>query len=194
MQGRLVRAAGTYCGCRAWPLAVSQRPPGGRRAPWTLARARRASNLDDLRLLHRFGVRMKAMFLDQLSSDEQKVYCQLAYAVMAADGEVAEKEAAFHDRTLRDLVIEELPEPASGGGVLVPDGAFRLSVSRRALLVELALLAVVDGELTAEERSVLDAVAEQMDFTPFQVEQCLEYAVRLRDVLDEGVVLLAEGD
>ncbi len=134
------------------------------------------------------------MFLDRLSSAEQKVYCQLAYAVMAADGEVAEKEAAFHDRSLRDLVIEELPEPASDGGVLVPEGAFRLLVSRRALLAELALLAVADGEVTAEERSVLDAVAEQMDFAPFQVERCLEYAFRLRDVLDEGVVLLAEGD
>jgi len=69
-----------------------------------------------------------------------------------------------------------------------------LSVSRRALLVELALLAVADGEVTVEERSVLDAVAEQMDFAPFQVERCLEYAIRLREVLDEGVVLLAEGD
>lgn len=133
------------------------------------------------------------MFLDRLSSAEQKVYCQLAYAVMAADGEIAEKEAAFHDMSLRDLVIEELPEPASDG-VLVPDGAFHLSLSRRALLVELALLAVADGEVTAEERSVLDAVAEQMDFAPFQVERCLEYAIRLRDVLDQGFVLLAEGD
>jgi uncharacterized tellurite resistance protein B-like protein len=134
------------------------------------------------------------MFLDRLSSAEQKVYCQLAYAVMVADGEVAEKEAAFHDRSLRELVIEELPAPASDSGVLVPDRAFCLSVSRRALLVELALLAVADGEVTAEERSVLDAVAEQMDFAPFQVERSLEYAARLRDVLDEGFVLLAEGE
>lgn len=134
------------------------------------------------------------MFLDRLSIAEQKVYCQLAYAVMVADGEVAEKEAAFHERTLRDLVIEVLPEPATADGVLVPDGAFRLSVSCRALLVELALLAVADGKVTAEERSVLDAVADQMDLAPFQVERCLEYAIRLRDVLDEGVVLLAEGD
>ena len=134
------------------------------------------------------------MFLYRLSSAEQTVYCQLAYAVMAADGEVAEKEVAFHDWSLRDLVIGELPEAASDGGVLVPDGAFRLSVSRRALLVELALLAVADGEVTAEERSVLDAVADQIDFAPHQVDDCLEYAVRLRDVLDEGFALLAEGD
>lgn len=49
-------------------------------------------------------------------------------------------------------------------------------------------------EVTAEQRSVLDAVAEQMDFAPLQVERCLEYVIRLRDVLNEGFVLLAEGD
>lgn len=35
-----------------------------------------------------------AMFLYGLSGDEQKVYCQLAYAVMSADGDMAEKELA----------------------------------------------------------------------------------------------------
>lgn len=134
------------------------------------------------------------MFLDGLSRDEQRVYCQLAYAVMAADGEVAEKELAFHDRSLRDLGIEELPEPAPDEGVLVPDGAFRLSVSRRALLVELALLAVADGGVSTEERSVLDDVAKQMDFEPGEVDRSLEYATRLRDALDEGFMLLAEAN
>ena len=134
------------------------------------------------------------MFLDRLSADEQNVYCQLAYAVMAADGEVAEKELAFHDRCLRDLGIEELPEPAPADGVMVPAGAFRLSASRRALLVELALLAVADGEVTGEERSVLEAVAGEMNFDSLDVDRCLEYAGRLRDVLDEGCVLLAEGN
>src|SRR5688572_13011358 len=129
------------------------------------------------------------MFLDRLSGDEQRIYCQLAYAMMAADGEVAEKELAFHDRCLRDLGIDELPEPAPEEGVLVPAGAFRLSASRRALLVELALLAVADGEVSAEERSVLDAGAKQMDFNPAEVGRSLEYAARLRDALDEGFVM-----
>ena len=133
------------------------------------------------------------MFLDRLSGDEQKVYCQLAYAVMAADGEVIDKELAFHDRCLRDLGIDELPEPAPDEGVAVPEGAFRLAASRKALLVELALLAVADGAVTGEERSVLDSVAEQMDVDGHEVDRCLEYAGRLRDVLDEGTVLLAEG-
>ena len=132
------------------------------------------------------------MFLDRLSADEQRVYCQLAYAVMAADGEVAEKELAFHDRCLRDLGIEELPEPAPEEGVLVPAGAFRLSATRRALFVELALLAVADGAVSTEERSVLDAVAKQMDFDPAEVDRCLDYAARLRDALDEGFMMLAE--
>jgi uncharacterized tellurite resistance protein B-like protein len=132
------------------------------------------------------------MFLDRLTEDEQKVYCQLAYAVMAADGEVVEKELAFHDRCRRDLGLEELPEPAPGEGVVVPPGAFRLSATRRALMVELALLAVADGTVSTEERSVLDAVADEMHFDPREVDRSLDYAARLRDVLDEGVMLLAE--
>jgi len=132
------------------------------------------------------------MFLDLLSDVEQRVYCTLAYAVMAADGEVTEKEEAFHDWALRDLVIEQLPEPAFDGDVLVPEGAFRLSVSRRALLVELALLAVADGEVTSEERLVLDAVAEQLEMAAGQMDRCLEYATRLSGVLGDGFVLLAE--
>lgn len=134
------------------------------------------------------------MFLDRLSADEQRVYCQLAYAVMSADGEVTEKEAAFHDRALRDLAIDELPEAASAAGVLVPEGAFRLAASQRALLVELALLAVADGEVTDGEVAILEAVAEQMELAPSHVQKCLDYAASLRDVLDEGVLLLAEAD
>jgi uncharacterized tellurite resistance protein B-like protein len=134
------------------------------------------------------------MFLQRLSETEQTVYCQLAYAVMAADGELAEKESAFYDHALGELGLDELPEPSTGGDVDVPDGAFQLSASRKALLVELALLAVADGEVTGEERAVLDAVAEQMDFDPAAVSRCVEYAERLRDVLDEGIVLLAEAN
>ena len=132
------------------------------------------------------------MFLDRLSADEQRVYCQLAYAVMAADGEVAEKELAFHDRSLRDLGIEYLPSPAPEEGVLVPAGAFRLSASRRALLIELSLLAVADGSVSPEERSVLDALGQHMDFGSPEVDRCLDYATRLRDTLDEGSMMLAE--
>ena len=134
------------------------------------------------------------MFLRWLSPTEQTVYCQLAYAVMTADGRVAEKESAFYDHALGELDLEELPAPPAGGDVDVPEGAFGLSASRHALLVELALLAAADGEVTAEERLVLDAVAEQMDFEPAAVGRYVEYAARLRDVIDEGFVLLAEGN
>ena len=134
------------------------------------------------------------MFLNRLSSAEQSVYCQLAYAVMSADGDLAEKEVAFHQWSVRDLAIGELPPPATDGDVLVPDGAFRSSLSRRALLIELALLAIADGVVTPEERSVLDAVAGQIDVALNHVDECLDYAGRLRDVLDEGFALLAEGD
>mgnify|MGYP000058894725 CR=1 FL=1 len=134
------------------------------------------------------------MFLDRLTRDEQVVFCQLAYAVMAADGEVSEKEAAFYDLAIRELDVEELPETSSEEGVVVPEGAFRLSASRHALVLELALLAVADGEVTTGEVAVLDAVADQMGLAPLNVQRSLDYAARLRDVLDEGFVLLAEAD
>lgn len=132
------------------------------------------------------------MFLDMLSEDEQRIFCQLAYAVMAADGEVLDKEEAFYDRALSELRLDELPAPGETN-IGIPAGAFGVSANRRALLVELALLAVADGDVSAEERSVLASVASQVDMDGPQIDRCLDYAEKVREVLDEGLMLLAEG-
>lgn len=132
------------------------------------------------------------MFLHVLTAGEQAVFCQLAYVVMAADGQVHDKETAFHEWALRDLELEELPPPPDGS-VEVPAGLFGSAASRHALLLELAVVAAADGVVTAGEREVLESLAGELDSSPAAVDRYLEYADRLVDVLEEGVILVAEG-
>lgn len=133
------------------------------------------------------------VFLDVLTVNEQVVYGQLAQLVLAADGSLHDKERAFRDRAVCELRLEALPEIPADGDVVIPDGAFRVAASRRALLLELALLAVADGHVSPEEQVVLEAVAVEMQMQLDDVERCVDYARRLHEVLDEGVVMLAEG-
>lgn len=132
------------------------------------------------------------MFLHLLTAEEQSVFCQLAFVVMAADGVTHEKERAFLRRVRGDLDLAELP-PSPGGEVIVPDGLFTSVGSRRALLVELAGLAAADGEVSGDERVLIDAVARRFEVPEEAVQQIVAYAERLVAVLDEGVVLVAGG-
>ena len=59
--------------------------------------------------------------------------------------------------------------------------------------MELAMLAVADGHVSPEEQGVLEAVATEMEMQLDEVGRCIDYARRLHEVLDEGVVMLAEG-
>jgi tellurite resistance protein len=130
------------------------------------------------------------MFVEVLSEAEHQVFVSLARALVAADGEVHAKEAAAFARVTRLAPLEALPE---GGVVGVPDGLFVSQASRVALLLELCGIAASDGEVSADEREILDEVAVSLESAPGVLDELLAYAEELTTLLDRGIAFMAEG-
>jgi tellurite resistance protein len=132
------------------------------------------------------------VFLHLLTSEEQVVFCQLALVLVAADGVTHAKEAAFLRRVHQHMDLDELP-PCPEGEVVVPAGLFASGASRRALLVELALLAAADGRICDNERALIETFGAQFEVGGQALRQIVSYADRLTAVVDEGDVLVAGG-
>ncbi|GGI03552.1 hypothetical protein GCM10011354_04600 [Egicoccus halophilus] len=76
---------------------------------------------------------------------------------------------------------------------MVPARLFASAASRRGLLVELSLLAAADGQVSDDERALIEMFGAQFEVAGEALRQIVAYAERLTGVLDEGDVLIAGG-
>ena len=135
------------------------------------------------------------MFLSLLTPPQQELFMQAAHLVAAQDGELDELETALLEALGAESNLESLPgdvelaDALQRAPELLPDGP-----SRRAFLLELAGVVVIDGRAHQAEIDRLRDFAGALDVPEVQVNRFLDYALQARSIVDTGRTLIATAD
>ncbi len=135
------------------------------------------------------------LFLNLLMPAQQELFMQAAHLVAAQDGEVDELETALLEALGAESELESLPGAVELANALgrAPD-VLTDGPSRRAFLLELAGVVVIDGEAHPAEVSRLREFADALDVPETQVDRFLDYALQARSFVDTGRTLIATAD
>lgn len=135
------------------------------------------------------------MFLNLLNPTQQQLFIELARAVAEQDGIVAETEQVLLDAVQAECCVAELPAVRDLDAVLADaPTAFDNEATRSVLVLELAGIALIDGDAHPTELSVVASVAEKVGMTEEKLEECFGFAERSRQLFLDGQMLLATAD
>lgn len=135
------------------------------------------------------------MFLNLLAPAQQQLFIELARAVAEQDGIVAATEQVLLDAVQAECGVAELPAVRDLDAVLadVP-AAFDGEATRSVLVLELAGVALIDGDAHPAELGIVAEVAETVGMTPEKLRECVGFAERSRQLVMDGQLLLATAD
>jgi uncharacterized tellurite resistance protein B-like protein len=136
------------------------------------------------------------MFLNLLDAEQQRLFVMAARAVAEQDGKVADVEESLLDAVLAECEIDQDPGTMAFADLLTAiDGALSTDPhARNAFLLELAGVAVIDGEAHPSELAVLAQVGECLDVTEERLSEFVDFAVQARALVVRGRGLVATGD
>lgn len=134
------------------------------------------------------------MFLNLLQPDQQVAFVHAARAVAEQDGEVSEVESALLDAVRAECGLDELPAPDPGLDVcaraaeVLPD-----DVARRVFVLELAGVALIDGDAHPSEVAFVREVADALGISGAALVDMLAFAARAQQLVVDGQRLVASG-
>lgn len=132
------------------------------------------------------------MFLSMLTPHQQGVFLGAARAMANADSRQDEREAELLDAFERETGLTPAVEPMAASDVPAAIAAFDSQPRRVAALVELASVALADGNVHEAERQLLDGVAKAVGLGPMGWREdlylWLSGVALLRALLDVRVV------
>lgn len=136
------------------------------------------------------------MFLNLLDPHQQRLFVIAARAVAEQDGKVAHVEESLLESVLAECEIEEIPADMSLTELLPAlDKALRGDLhARNAFLLELAGVAVIDGEAHPAELAVLSEIGMRLGLTDETLTRYVQFAIASRDLIVRGRELVATGD
>lgn len=135
------------------------------------------------------------MFLTTLNKNEKEEFLSLAVAVIKADGIVdeAEKEllnayATEMQVNLNDIAIQDDVE-----NVITSVANNSTEATKRTVFIELLALAFADGDYAAEEKEIVQKVAQGFGLKPDFVERAVNLQDAYTAVCSSLVNLVKEG-
>ena len=136
------------------------------------------------------------MFLNLLDADQQRLFVMAARAVAEQDGKVADVEESLLDAVLAECEIEEDPGtmPLSDLLSVVAEALSEDLHARNAFVLELAGVAVIDGEAHPSELAVLAQVGERLRVSEQRLSEFVDFAVQARELVVRGRELIATGN
>jgi len=132
------------------------------------------------------------LFLNLLTPPQQRVFVQGARAVAEQDGELAEVEQALIAALQAECGLDELPAAQDAAGICAAAVAVLDSdLARRVFILELAGVAVIDGEAHAAEVALVGEIAVQLGIEGAELAEMLAFAGRARALVVDGQRLIA---
>lgn len=134
------------------------------------------------------------MFLNLLQPDQQVAFVHAARAVAERDGEVSEVESALLDAVRAECGLDELPAPhpeldvCARAAEVLPD-----DVARRVFLLELAGVALIDGDAHPSELALVGEVADALGISGAALADMLAFAARAQQLVVDGQRIVATG-
>lgn len=136
------------------------------------------------------------MFLTLLNPDQQRLFLVAARRVAEQDGKVADVEQALLDAVLAECRIDEDPGDMSRAEfqAALSDAFAGVPHSRNAFMLELAGVAVIDGDAHPAELSALAEIGDHLGVADASLARFVEFAMSARDLVVRGRELVASGD
>ena len=133
------------------------------------------------------------MFLHLLTTRQQELFCRAAHALMHADEVLHALEAELQEALAREMGLETFPraEPIEELSELELQ-EFGEPVAARVFLLELAGIAVADGELDPRELRMLERLEAGLKMPGDSVERMLDFAARAHDLSTEARMIVYE--
>ena len=125
------------------------------------------------------------MFLHDLSPEQRRAFLVLARNVIDADSRLAIQELERLDRLYLEAGVgtETASAPATAGDLHLLFGTER---TRVAVLLELILVAYVDGRMHPSEADAVRSVAAQLRVDAGTFEHALDWGRRHQELLEEA--------
>lgn len=119
------------------------------------------------------------MFLNSLSPTEKDNFMRLAVAVIKADGVVEEYEKQILSAYANEMLIPifNLDEQCDVDSIIKEFAMTSTPQTKRIIFLELLALAFVDGNYAAEDKTLIQQLADAFEFDRAFIEQ----AVKLED-------------
>lgn len=135
------------------------------------------------------------MFLNLLTPDQQSLFFELARAATEQDGITHEAEVALLEAVQSECGLPD-PPPVRELDVVLGElpSAFDNGPGRSVLILELAGVALIDGDAHPAEVSVVTTVAERIGVSAELLQECFAFAERARTLVVDGQTLIATAD
>jgi uncharacterized tellurite resistance protein B-like protein len=135
------------------------------------------------------------VFLNLLDPAQQALFLELARAVTEQDGLLADSEEALLAAVQAECMMDEAPAVRELDAVLEDvASSFDAGPARAVLILELAGVALIDGEAHPAETGVVATVADRIDMSPGRLQECFAFADRARTLIVDGQALIATAD
>lgn len=134
------------------------------------------------------------MFLNLLRPDQQIAFIHAARAVAEQDGQVTEVEVALLDGLRAECGLAELPPTEADADVAgMAADVLQDDVARRVFMLELAGVALIDGEAHPAEVELVGAFGAALGVTGDALAEMLAFAERGQRLILDGRRIIATG-
>lgn len=130
------------------------------------------------------------MFLNVLTRPQQAAFVHAARAMLRADGQVVEAELALMEAIHAECDLPEV-ETFEGDAVAEAVAVLDSVPARNAFMLELAGVAVIDGEAHDAELALLGEFAAGLGVAEERLQEFVAFAERANALVQDGRELLA---
>jgi tellurite resistance protein len=137
------------------------------------------------------------MFVRMLDTNQRTALLRAGALLAEVDGAQPDEEREVLDALNVEAGLPEVPDPPSDLEELLAEVEEAFGddpTARNVLLLELAGVAVIDGEMSSEEVSVIEEVSSRLGGGEELVNQAFRLAHSARDLVHEGRAFIASGD
>lgn len=122
------------------------------------------------------------MFLSRLAPPEKLAFYSLAHAVAAAQSGVSAQESALLDAALGEMGLSGHPSLQSLGEACA---SVNSAVSRRVVLLELLMIAMIDGDIAEAELAIIHQASELLGIQQ-ELKRAHDWATAMLTVYRSG--------
>lgn len=133
------------------------------------------------------------MFVSMLEEEQRRVLLRAAAVLVERDGIVPDKEREILAALNVEAGLDEVPPPPGSDEELLAElqAAFQgIPTASNVLLLELAGVAVIDGDAHSAELDFLRLIADRIGAPETLVSRALEFAERAKAIFDDGRSLI----
>lgn len=122
------------------------------------------------------------MFLSRLALPEKLAFYSLAHAVAAAQSDISAVEEALLDAALGEMA---LATPPALQDIQTACSAISSATARRVVLLELLMIALIDGDIVEAELAIVCQVAELLGLQ-VELKRARDWATAMLTVYRSG--------